>query len=74
MGDCSPVISDKDSNLPFLKNQSKLTIMKNVLVTGGCGFIGSNFVEILTKKKNIHPVILDKLTYAGNVDKLSSNR
>ena len=45
--------------------------MKNVLVTGGCGFIGSNFVEHITKKKNIHPVILDKLTYAGNVDNLS---
>ena len=45
--------------------------MKNVLVTGGCGFIGSNFVEYLTKKENIYPVILDKLTYAGNVDNLS---
>jgi len=45
--------------------------MNNVLVTGGCGFIGSNFVEYLTKKKNIHPIILDKLTYAGNVDNLS---
>ena len=44
--------------------------MKNVLVTGGCGFIGSNFVKLLIKNEDVFPVILDKLTYAGNISNL----
>ena len=45
--------------------------MKNVLVTGGCGFIGSNFVKYLILSRNYFPVILDKLTYAGNITNLN---
>ena len=45
--------------------------MKNVLVTGGCGFIGSNFVKYLISCRNYFPVILDKLTYAGNIINLN---
>ena len=44
--------------------------MKNILVTGGCGFIGSNFVKHLISCGNYFPVILDKLTYAGNITNL----
>ncbi len=40
--------------------------MKNVLITGGCGFIGSNFVKYLISLKSYFPIILDKLTYAGS--------
>ncbi len=41
--------------------------MKNILVTGGCGFIGSNFVRIAIEKlPDCRIVNLDKLTYAGN--------
>ncbi len=41
--------------------------MKTVLVTGGCGFIGSNFVRyMLGKYPDYRLVNLDKLTYAGN--------
>jgi len=42
------------------------------LITGGCGFIGSNFIRYLFKKykKNVFIVNLDKLTYAGNPDNL----
>lgn len=45
--------------------------MKNVLVTGGCGFIGSNFVRhLLGNFPEAHVVNLDKLTYAGNPQNL----
>ena len=41
--------------------------MKKCLVTGGCGFIGSNYIRyVLEKEDHLHIVNLDKLTYAGN--------
>ena len=44
---------------------------KNILVTGAAGFIGANFAEYFVNK---HPdykvIVLDKLTYAGNMDNL----
>ena len=46
--------------------------MKTLLVTGGCGFIGSNFVRyILSNEKKCRVVNLDKLTYAGNPENLN---
>ena len=45
--------------------------MKNLLITGGAGFIGSNFVRyMLEKYPDYHVVVFDKLTYAGNLDNL----
>ena len=45
--------------------------MKNVIVTGGAGFIGSNFVRyVLEKNKEIRVINVDKLTYAGNLENL----
>ena len=42
-----------------------------LLVTGGCGFIGSNFIRhMLNKYPDYEIVNLDKLTYAGNLDNL----
>jgi dTDP-glucose 4,6-dehydratase len=41
--------------------------MKTILVTGGCGFIGSNFVRLLSAETDWRIVNLDKLTYAGNL-------
>lgn len=45
--------------------------MKTLLVTGGCGFIGSNFIRLMLEKyPDLKIINLDKLTYAGNPDNL----
>jgi len=41
-----------------------------ILVTGGAGFIGSNFIQLMIKKNNNSIVNIDKLTYAGNINSL----
>ena len=41
------------------------------MITGGCGFIGSNFVRLMIDKYPDYKIInLDKLTYAGNPENL----
>ncbi len=48
-----------------------LNIMKNILLTGGAGFIGSNFINyILDEHSDYNIINLDKLTYAGNLENL----
>ncbi|MEO5994053.1 MAG: NAD-dependent epimerase/dehydratase family protein, partial [Arthrobacter sp.] len=44
--------------------------MQKLLVTGGAGFIGSNFVHYVVENTDDHVTVLDKLTYAGNLDSL----
>lgn len=44
---------------------------KNILVTGGCGFIGSNFVHyVVNTHPDVHITVLDALTYAGNIENI----
>jgi dTDP-glucose 4,6-dehydratase len=47
--------------------------MKNILVTGGAGFIGSNFIHyILGKIENVRIINIDKLTYASDLNNLKN--
>lgn len=46
--------------------------MRNILVTGGAGFIGSNFVHyVVNNHPGVYITVLDKLTYAGNKENLA---
>ena len=45
--------------------------MQNILVTGGAGFIGSNFVRYMLENYNYKIFNFDKLTYAGNLENLT---
>jgi dTDP-glucose 4,6-dehydratase len=46
-------------------------VIKNILVTGGAGFIGSAFVRHMVEKyPDYNIIVIDKLTYAGNLDNL----
>ncbi|WP_427018621.1 dTDP-glucose 4,6-dehydratase [Pseudarthrobacter sp. P1] len=45
--------------------------MQNLLVTGGAGFIGSNFVHYVMANTELNVTVLDKLTYAGNLASLA---
>ena len=45
---------------------------RNIIVTGGCGFIGSNFVHhVVREHPEVHVTVLDKLTYAGNPENIA---
>ena len=47
-------------------------IPEKIIVTGGAGFIGSNFVHwVVDNQPNVHVTVLDALTYAGNKENLA---
>ena len=45
-----------------------------ILVTGGAGFIGSNFINYILEKKDFHVINIDKLTYAGSKDSIINTK
>ena len=48
---------------------------KNVLITGGCGFIGSNFVNYIVKRyPGVNFVNVDSLNYCGNIDNVTVSK
>ena len=55
----------------IIKQEFQGDTMTSILITGGAGFIGSNFVPYFCEKyPDYHVINLDKLTYAGNLDNL----
>ena len=45
---------------------------RSIIVTGGCGFVGSNFVRhVVDNHPGVHVTVLDKLTYAGNPENIA---
>ncbi len=51
--------------------ESKNNVKQSILVTGGAGFIGSNFVRLLLNCEKFNLINLDSLSYAGNIDSIS---
>jgi dTDP-glucose 4,6-dehydratase len=50
------------------------TLNEKYFVTGGAGFIGSNFINYILEKRDDYNIVnLDKLTYAGNLENLKSS-
>ena len=65
------LLTESLSILPVINRRGD--ILKTIFVTGGAGFIGSNFIFLLLKEyTNYRIVCLDKLTYAGNLHNLDS--
>lgn len=46
--------------------------MQTLLITGGAGFIGSNFIHYIMAHTNYNIINLDKLTYDGNLNNIKS--
>ncbi len=59
------------SNHPIIQSSNLPNLRKRILVTGGAGFIGSNFVRYMLNKHQDYKIVnLDLLTYAGNIKSL----
>ncbi len=66
--------STPDTSAPPLVNTERLYFpgpMETILITGGAGFIGCNFVRLVLAETQARVVVLDKLTYAGSLENLA---
>jgi dTDP-glucose 4,6-dehydratase len=71
MGEEERVSANRSTSAPAATGQNAAHAPRRVLVTGGCGFIGSNFVRhLLQTDPGLSLVNLDALTYCGNLDNL----
>ena len=62
----SVLLTKRESTITHVTEE--LFTPKNIIVTGGCGFIGSNFVHyVVDQHPDVHVTVLDALTYAGNI-------
>ncbi len=62
----------KNAQMIFCDMPNNASPHSHILITGGCGFIGSNFVRYLYEKYPLYRMVnLDALTYAGNTENLS---
>src|SRR5512135_1243531 len=69
---CQGPFSPCQPGHPFLMICNKAGNMHNVMVTGGAGFIGSNFVRyLLANEPEVRVINLDALTYAGRQENLA---
>mgnify|MGYP000494244479 CR=1 FL=1 len=61
-------------NLSEICRQNRTNKYENLSVTGAAGFIGANYIKyILAKHEDIKVVILDALTYAGNLGTIAKD-
>ena len=58
----------KYKNTYIKKHKKELTNNNNILITGGCGFIGSNFINYFYYNKNYNIINLDKLHYCAKIE------
>jgi len=69
--------SIKDCLISYKKTyikKSYISSIRNILVTGGCGFIGSNFINYFGNKyPNINIINIDKINYCSSIDNINSD-